>query len=104
MRMLLQVSIPVEKGNELVRKGTLGSTIQQILEDVKPEAAYFMEFDGKRTGVIIVDLATAADIPRVAEPFFLALNARIEMHAVMSPQDLAMAGPAIGAAAAKFGQ
>jgi len=104
MRMLVQVSIPVETGNDLVRKGTLGTTLQKILGDLKPEAAYFAEVDGKRTGLIFLDLKDASDIPRVAEPFFLALNARIEVHPVMTPQDLAAAEPAIAAAAAKFGK
>jgi len=39
MRFMITCRIPVEKGNELVKNGTLGETIQSILEDLKPEAA-----------------------------------------------------------------
>jgi len=37
MRFMLKVNIPVEDGNEAVRKGTLGKTISEILSDIKPE-------------------------------------------------------------------
>ena len=33
---------------------------------------------GRRTGILIIDLTDASDIPRIAEPWFLALNASIE--------------------------
>ena len=45
MRVLLRVSIPVEAGNVDAKAGTLGSTIERILGDPKPEAAYFFADD-----------------------------------------------------------
>ena len=51
MRMLLRVSIPVETGNAAAKAGTLGPTIEKILADLKPEAAYFLADDnGNRSG------------------------------------------------------
>jgi hypothetical protein len=57
MRMLLKVSIPVEAGNAAVRAGTLGTTVERILADLKPEAAYFFADDnGNRSGSIVFDM------------------------------------------------
>ena len=40
MRMLIDFNLPLEPFNTLVRNGTAGQKIQQILEDIKPEAGY----------------------------------------------------------------
>ena len=95
MRYLLKVNIPVETGNAAANAGKLGSTIQSILEDLKPEAAYFTATNGQRTGFIVLDMQDASQIPAIAEPWFLAFNASIELHPVMVPADLVKAGGAI---------
>jgi hypothetical protein len=93
--MMLKVSIPVEKGNEAARKGTLGSTIQKILAEIKPEAAYFSEDNGQRTGYVFFDMKDASELPKVAEPWFLAFNATLTVRPAMNAQDLANAAPHI---------
>ena len=95
MRFLLKVNIPVDAGNAAAKAGKLGETIQAILADLKPEAAYFTDDHGQRTGFIILDMQDASQIPAIAEPWFLAFNAHVEIHPVMVPDDLAEAGPAI---------
>jgi hypothetical protein len=103
--MLLRVSIPVETGNAAVRAGTLGSTVERILADLKPEAAYFFADDnGNRSGSIVFDMKDASQIPAVAEPWFLAFNAKVSFRPVMNPQDLATAGPAIAKAGQQYGK
>ncbi len=102
MRMLFKVSIPVEAGNAAMKNGTFGATVGSILEDTKPEAAYFAEDNGVRTGFIFVDVASESDIPRLAEPWFLAFNASVEFHPCMTGEDLQKAGPHIEAAVKKF--
>jgi hypothetical protein len=103
--MLLRVSIPVEAGNAAAKAGTLGSTIERILADLKPEAAYFMaDDDGQRSGSIVFDMKDTSQIPAIAEPWFLAFNATLSLRPVMSPQDLATAGPSIARVVEQFGK
>ena len=44
----------------------------------------------------------ASQIPAIAEPWFLAFNASIEIQPVMIPDDLAKAGGAIEIAVKKY--
>ena len=103
MRFFVKVNIPVETGNAAAKAGTMGSTIQSILEDLKPEAAYFTDDNGQRTGLLFLDMEDASQIPAIAEPWFLAFNAGIEFHPVMLMEDLARAGESIEAAVGKYG-
>jgi hypothetical protein len=48
MRFMVTFRIPTEKGNALAKDGSLGETIQSILEEIQPEAAYFVDMDGAR--------------------------------------------------------
>jgi hypothetical protein len=92
MRMIMHVYMPVDAFNAAVRDGTAGAKMQKILAEQKPEAAYFTEYHGQRSGILIVDLKEASEIPKFAEPWFLQFNARVELHPTMTPQDLGAAG------------
>lgn len=102
MRFLLKVNIPVDAGNAAAKAGKLGGTIQSILADLKPEAVYFTDNNGQRTAYIFLDMQDASQIPAIAEPWFLAFNAHLEIHPVMVPDDLMKAGPAIQQAVQKY--
>ncbi len=102
MRFLVKISFPVEAANAAARKNNL-TVIREILEQQKPEAAYFIADGGRRTAVLIVDLAAASDIPALAEPWFLALNAGIEATPAMIAADLEKAAPAIERAVKMYG-
>jgi hypothetical protein len=105
MRMLLRASIPVDSGNAAVKAGTLGSTVERLVADLKPEAAYFFADDnGERSASIIFDMKDTSQIPAISEPWFLALNAKVSLRPVMNAQDLAAGSPGIAKAATQFGR
>ena len=91
MRMMLTASIPHEPFNSLVRNGTAGAIIQEILAQLKPEAAYFLEEHRTRCAVLIFDVADQSRIPFFAEPFFLKFNANCRFRIAMVAEDLARA-------------
>jgi hypothetical protein len=78
--------------NDAVRDGTAGDTLKEIVDDAKPEAVYFTEFDGQRTVVMVVDIKEASDVPKYAEPWFLNFDADVEFHVAMTPEDVGKAG------------
>lgn len=102
MRCLLKVSIPTEVGNQCVIDGSLGKTIESILNDIGPEAAYFAEEQGVRTGFIFCNIKEESDIPAIAEPWFLAFGAKVEMHPAMNVADLKKAMPGFERAIKKY--
>ena len=102
MRVLFKVSFPVEAGNAAAKKDGF-KTIQSILEEQKPEAAYFVAEHGKRTAYLILNLQDASEIPAIAEPWFLALNASVEATPAMVAADLQKAAPAIAQAVKAYG-
>lgn len=92
MRMMLTASLPNEPFNSLVRAGTVGAIIKEILAELKPEAAYFLEEHGERCAVLIINVADQSRIPFFAEPFFLKFNANCRFRVAMVAEDLAKAG------------
>jgi hypothetical protein len=72
----------------MIRNGSVTPALQKILDDTKPEAVYFTEFDGHRGAIMIVDLPDPSKVPAVAEPWFLLFNAEVHFHVVITPADL----------------
>jgi hypothetical protein len=83
---------PLEPFNQYVREGTAGQIIQEILEETKPEAVYFTEHNGARGAVMVIDVASADQVPFFSEPWFLKFNASCEFRIAMTPEDLQKAG------------
>lgn len=88
MRILLVVRVPHEPFNTLTREGSIGTKMQAISDQIKPEAVYFTEFEGIRTWLYVVKIQEASQIPSFAEPFFLTFEADVEFHVLMTPDDL----------------
>lgn len=78
----------VEAANRAIKDGSLPKIVEAFTRNAKPEGVWFTALDGKRTMVAVFDLASTAQIPPLAEPFFVGLNATIELTPAMDLADL----------------
>ena len=88
MRTMLRWTVPVERGNQAIEDGSLGQAMESLLQQLEPEAAYFLAEDGKRGGMVFFDMADPSQIPQIAERLLLALDATVEFVPVMNRDDL----------------
>ena len=88
MRFLISAKIPTEAGNLMVQDPNLLSKLETYIDKVNAEATYFFEADGKRVAAFIVDIHSADHIPVLVEPLFSGMGAHVELHPVMSLDDL----------------
>jgi hypothetical protein len=88
MRMLLKISLPVEKANEAAKSGALKQSIEATMKALKPEAAYFYAEDGKRSEIIVFDMQGSWQLPPMLEPLFQNLGAAVHLTPVMNSEDL----------------
>ena len=88
MRMMIKFSFPVDAGNAAIRTGKVEKVFQQLIEDLKPEAAYFHAVDGNRGGFFVVNMRESSQIAEIAERLFFGVSAKIELVPVMTADDL----------------
>lgn len=89
MPHMVRFSIPIDEGNDLVKSGKIGRNFQSLMEDFKPEAAYFYSENGQRSGFMIFDIADSSDMVKVVESFWFGLHADVSVTPVVSGEDLA---------------
>jgi len=70
----------------------VGEKMRRILEDIKPEAVYFTEQNGRRGAILVINMDDPSQIPAFAEPWFLTFKADVEFRVAMTPEDLQKAG------------
>ena len=88
MRVLLKAQMDVAAANEAVKSGAIGKALQEVMQQLQPEAAYFGPSGGKRTAFIFFDLKDPSQIPLVSEPFYQITQASVEIIPVMNADDL----------------
>ena len=88
MRFLILAKIPTEDGNKMVQDPNFLRKLESYINKVKAEATYFFEADGNRVASFIVDIESADQIPVLTEPLFSGMGAHIELHPLMSLDDL----------------
>lgn len=88
MRLMMRFSIPVERGNQAAKDGTMGPAIESLIAKTKAEAAYFLVENGRRTGYIFFEAEDPAGLPKLNEPMFAALDAAIDIIPALTLKDL----------------
>lgn len=88
MRLMLKFTIPVERGNEAATDGTIAKAIEELVAEVKAEAAYFMLLDGERAGLVFFEETDQARLPLINEKLFASLDAQVEIMPALNLDDL----------------
>lgn len=88
MRTLLKVTMPAAAANRAMRDGLLPKVLEQTMATLKPESAYFTGSGGERSAMFVFDMKDSSQMPVIAEPFFMQLEARVEFTPVMNMEDL----------------
>lgn len=88
MRTLMTIQMDTEATNHAIRDGSLAKTMESTLEQLHAETAFFTTHDGQRTAYVVFDLQDTTQIPELAEPFFMGMNAKIDLSPVMNADDL----------------
>ena len=88
MRTYVRITPDIEKGNQAISNGTFERILKRTMDVLRPETAFFYAHDGKRTANFIFDLEDQSDIPRIAEPWFNEMNARVELFPCMNGDDV----------------
>jgi hypothetical protein len=89
MRMMLKAVVDTEAGNEALRNGSMIKAIEQMMQQLNPEAAYFVgSEDGQRTCLVVFDMTDSSQIPVISEPLFHGAKARVTLTPCMNIDDL----------------
>ncbi|WP_369148248.1 hypothetical protein [Streptomyces sp. R44] len=86
--MLLKVRMDTAASNEAIKQGALLRILEDTLQEVGAESAYFTVEDGCRTCYVFFDLADAAQMPKISRPFFMELGAKVYYVPVMNVEEL----------------
>jgi hypothetical protein len=76
---------------------------EQIMTDLKPEAAYLYPESGQRGGFFVFNMEDSSQLVDVCEPFWFGLGADVEITPVMSAEDLTKGFGRLGAILQKYG-
>ena len=88
MRFLIRTRIPTEDGNKMVQDPNFLKNLEEYMNKVKPEAAYFMPIDGHRSAAFIVNIQSNDQVPAIVEPLFQWMGANVDVIPVMNFDEL----------------
>jgi hypothetical protein len=89
MHTLLKVTMnDVATANACISDGSFEKIVKNVSKSISPDSTFFYAENGFRTALFIFDMKDTSQIPSIAEPFFSALNARVEFFPAMDTEEL----------------
>ena len=87
MRVMVKFTFLTQESNALVKDGSIGQTMQNMIGNLQPEGAYFCHIDDKRGGYLVANLEEGSELVTNIEPFSLEMGAEIETFPVMNADE-----------------
>ncbi|WUH92242.1 hypothetical protein OG900_20425 [Streptomyces sp. NBC_00433] len=87
MRMMLTARMDTATANQAVNDGTMSKMVQEMVEELRPESAYFTTTAGDRCCYMVFEMNKSSQMPSALEPFFHA-GAKVDVRPVMTMDDL----------------
>jgi hypothetical protein len=84
MRTMMKVQMDMEAGSEAIADGSLPQLMQDVMERLEPESAYFGPEGGVRTAFIVFNLKDSSQLPALSEPLFSTVKANIQVFPMSS--------------------
>src|SRR5207244_13519347 len=88
VRVVEKITDAVEAGSRADKDGSICALIHGTAERWKTEAMYFGTSEGQRTAFVVFDMPDSSDMVAFGEPFFMALDAGVEVVPIMNADDL----------------
>ena len=88
MKILVTINPTVKRGKEMVKDLKAIKELEKYYKDLNGEAAYFYEFEGRKTFEFVIDIPRPDKLSEIADPMFKKFNARILFQPVMTFDDL----------------
>jgi hypothetical protein len=103
MRVMVKFRFPTAGGNDALKAGRIDKVLPKIMEDLKPEAAYFYPDEGLRAGHFIVQMKDSSEVLEIGERLWFGLGGTVEMVPVMSAEDIQKGLPSVPGIVSRFG-
>ncbi|MDX2938976.1 DUF3303 family protein [Streptomyces ipomoeae] len=87
MRMMLKARMDTQMSNQVTAGGAMPKSVKSVIEQLKPEAAYFTP-EGGRTMFLVFDMQDSSQLPAIADPLFQEMGAEVTFEPVMNFDEL----------------
>jgi hypothetical protein len=96
MRMMLKAQMDTAAASKSIEEGRMPTIMHSMMDQLKPEAAYFGPDEGHRTAFIVFQMDDPSQLPAISEPLFSEFGANVQVFPVMDRDDLEKGLSALG--------